>query len=273
MKKIGCHVSIAGGIFNAPARAKELGCEVFQIFTRSPRGGKAPELTPEVVAQFKSEMRTNNQGACYIHTPFYINFAAANNSIREASIRIVREELERGTLIGARYIMTHLGSSKGNTRNSSLDMVADAVRQILKGYKGTTELLLEISAGAGNIIGDTFEELAYIMDRSGTETGVCIDSAHMFASGYDIKTAAGMISTMKIISDTVGKGTIKLIHANDSKVDLGMRRDRHEHIGMGKIGREGFEHLMEHFNLDFILETEHDRVKEDIQVLKQIRSK
>ena len=111
MLKIGCHVSIAGGIVNAPQRAGELGCEVFQIFTRSPRGGAAPELTPEIVKNFKSEMKKWNQENCYIHTPYYINFASSNKSIRDVSARIVREELDKGSLIGAKYIMTHLGSA------------------------------------------------------------------------------------------------------------------------------------------------------------------
>jgi deoxyribonuclease-4 len=271
MKNIGCHVSIAGGIFNAPKRAADLGCEVFQLFTRSPRGGPAPALTSEVVAQFKSEMKTNKQKEVYIHTPYYINFAASTKPIREASIRIVREELERGTLIGAKYSMTHLGSSGDSDRKECLDMVAQAVDHILDGYKGTTELLLEISAGAGSVMGCTFEELAYIMDKSSTPAGICLDTAHMFATGYDIKTKEGFKKTIKLISDTVGKKSIKLIHANDSKIELGGKRDRHDHIGYGKIGKEGFENMMAEFNLDFILETEHDKVKEDIDTLKTIR--
>ena len=108
--KIGCHVSIAGGIVNAPQRAADLGCEVFQIFTRSPQGGSAPKIDAEVVKKFKDEMKKWNQADCYIHAPYYINFASANKAIRKASIRIVREELERGSLIGAKYLMTHLGS-------------------------------------------------------------------------------------------------------------------------------------------------------------------
>ncbi|MBX4189839.1 deoxyribonuclease IV [Candidatus Parcubacteria bacterium] len=272
MRRIGCHVSIAGGIANAPGRAAELGCEVFQLFTRSPRGGAAPAITPEVIKAFREAMKEHGQKDFYIHTPYYINFASDKKHIREASIRIVREELERGSLIGAKYIMTHLGSAGDSPRPDAMQLVAEGVKEILKGYKGSTELLLEISAGSGNVIGDTFEELAQIIEKSGSRAGVCIDSAHMFASGYDIKTKEGFKKTLKTISDTVGKSTIKLIHANDSKVDLGARRDRHDHIGYGKIGKEGFVHLMEEFKLDFILETEHDKVKEDIITLKQIRS-
>ena len=274
MGKIGCHVSIAGGIQNAPGRAAELGCEVFQIFSRSPRGGAAPKITPEIAKAFKAEMKRHGQANCYIHTPYYINFASSNPAIRSASSRIVREELERGTLIGAKYIMTHMGSAGDLARSDALKAVAEGVTKILKGYKGTTILLLEISAGAGNVMGDTFEELDYFIKNSSDKVNVCIDTAHMFASGYDIKTEKGMADTLKVIKKTSRTKRIKLIHANDSKIDLGGRRDRHDHIGKGKIGEQGFINLMKIFpGLDMILETEHDFVVDDIKKLKSLRAK
>src|SRR3989344_4442809 len=192
MIKIGCHVSIAGGIEKAPERAAELGCEVFQMFTRSPRGGTASQITREIAKSFKFEMQKRGQGNCYIHTPYYINFASQNKSIREASARVIREELERGSLIGARFVMTHLGSSGEFVIEKAMDLTAAGLIKALKSYKGTTKLLLEISAGAGNIIGDTFDELKYILNKIGDmDVGVCLDSAHMYASGYDIKTGRG----------------------------------------------------------------------------------
>src|SRR6185295_13626706 len=111
MQRIGCHVSIAGGVQNAPGRAAELGCEVFQMFSRSPQGGPAPKLTAQVVAEFKNNMKEHNQKAAYIHTPYYINFASDKESLRKNSVRIVREELERASLLGVNAIMTHLGSA------------------------------------------------------------------------------------------------------------------------------------------------------------------
>ena len=273
MAKVGCHVSIAGGIVNTPQRAAELGCEIFQMFTRSPQGGKAPEITPEIAKTFKEEMKKWNQENCYIHTPYYINFASSNDFVRMSAPKIVREELERGSLIGAKYIMTHLGSSKDFSREEGLKMTAVGIGQVLKGYKGTTRLLLEISAGAGNVIGDTFEELKYILDECGyDDVDICIDSAHMFASGYDIKTKEGFKTTIEKIKKTVGLKRIKLIHANDSKIELGGRKDRHDHIGDGKIGKEGFVNLTSVFNCDFIAETKDDKVKEDIKILKNTRS-
>lgn len=272
MRRIGCHVSIAGGIQNAPGRAAELGCEVFQMFTRSPQGGAAIKITPEIAEQFKRAMKDNNQAECYIHTPYYINFASEKESLRKSSVGIVREELERGSLIGAKYVMTHLGSAKEGNRQDAIGLVAQSVKEILHDYKGSTELLLEISAGAGALMGCTFEELAEIRAKSGHEVGICLDTAHMFAMGYDLRTPETMAETEKKISVTIGKKTIKLVHANDSKVDLGERKDRHDHIGDGKIGHAGFVHLMSTFDLDLILETEHDKVKEDIKKLKDIRN-
>ena len=271
--KIGCHVSIAGGIVNAPQRAADLGCEVFQMFTRSPQGGAAPALTKEIVEKFRAEMKRCGQENCYIHAPYYINFASSKKAIRSSSARIVREELERGSQIGAKYVMFHPGSAKDMDRADALKITAEGVAKVLAGYTGTTELLLEISAGAGNIIGDTFDELGYIIANCGHKNiGICLDTAHMFASGYDIKTEAGFKKVVATVKKTVGLARIKLIHANDSKIELGGRKDRHDHIGHGKIGEGGFVNLMQVFKEpDLICETQPDLVKKDIEKLKSLR--
>ncbi len=271
MFRIGCHVSIAGGIFNAPKNASDLGCEVFQVFTRSPQGGPAPKIDDDIVKQFKEAMKKEGQADFYIHAPYYINFASAKKTTRDASVRVIREELERGSLLGAKCLMTHLGSSKDFTRGEALKMVAAGAKAIMKGYKGKTEFLLEISAGAGNTIGNTFEELEKIIGGD-DRIGVCLDSAHMFAAGYDIKTKEGFDSTIKTIKKTIGLEKIRVIHANDSMVELNERKDRHDHIGDGKIGIEGFKNLTKQFSkVDFILETQHDKVTQDITRLKQLR--
>ena len=174
--------------------------------------------------------------------------------------------------------MTHLGSSKDFTRKEALRLVGLGVKEIMKGYEGNTEFLLEISAGSGNTIGDSFEELKYIMGNDpfdelrASKIGICIDSAHMFAGGYDIKTKKGFDDTIALIKKTIGLEKIKVIHANDSKVGLGEHKDRHDHIGDGKIGVDGFKNLIKVFpKVDFILETQHDKVAQDIQKLKQLR--
>lgn len=252
------------------------------MFTRSPQGGPAPKIDKEVADNFKKEMKKWAQKDCYIHAPYYINFASTNEATRKASVRVIREELERGTLLGAKCLMTHLGSAKDVPRDKALKLVAAGIRAIMKGYGGSTEFLLEISAGAGNTIGNTFEELEYIIEnsdpfgklRASDRIGICIDSAHMFAGGYDIKTKEGFEAIIKNIKKTIGPESIKVIHANDSKVGLGERKDRHDHIGDGKIGVEGFKNLIKAFpEVDFILETKPDKVAEDIKELKLIRQK
>src|SRR3989339_843690 len=160
----GAHVSTSGGIENAPENAHEIGAAVFQFFDRSPRGGK-PTYTDKSVAEFKANMAKYKIQECYIHTPYYINLASAENRIRFGSISVIREELESASRLGARYVMTHLGSAKDFTDQEALALVVDGINKILNGYTGTAELLIENSSGAGQIIGDTFEEIGSHKDR------------------------------------------------------------------------------------------------------------
>lgn len=273
----GAHVSIAGGLFNAPLNAAALGCEVFQLFTRSPQGGSVPPITEEIIKLFQQNMRLCGQRECYIHTPYFINFASANNRIYYGSINVIRQELERGTLLGARYVMTHLGSYKDLGQKAGSAKVVAGLAEALKGYVGTAELLVEISAGAGAVIGDSFEGVEKILDAPKLKKlpiGVCFDTAHAFASDYDLRTPKAVAATFKKFDQTVGLGRLKLFHANDSKPALNEHKDRHEHIGKGHIGEVGFRALLAHpavRNLNFICETEHDKVKEDLALLKKIR--
>ena len=262
----------------APKRAHDLSCETFQCFTRSPQGGPAPELSPTIIASFRSQMREYGMETFYIHTPYYINFASLEPRIRHGSIKVVREELERGSLLGARYIMTHLGSHTGQTIEEGITKVADAVKQILDGYTGTTGLLLEISAGSGNIIGDIFEEVAEILKQAGRTAGlagICFDTCHAFASGYDFRTPEKAQSVLKEFDKKIGLEYLKLAHVNDSMVDLGGKRDRHEHIGDGFIGIDGMTVLLTTLpfqKIDWLLETEDSKREEDIKILKKLRS-
>jgi len=274
--KFGAHVSIAGGIDKAPGRAHDIGCECFQIFTRSPRGGKPPALGKNLVDSFLAECGEHDLEDYYVHTPYYINLASGKKDLRAASIAIIREELERSSVIGARYVMTHLGSSKGIDRKAAVDKVVDALNRVLDGADDlSSALLLENTAGQGATIGDTFEELAFILDGiDNPSVGVCIDTAHMFASGYDIRTAAALRKTMDELLSVIDPGRIKLIHGNDSKIALGDKKDRHEHIGKGKIGRDGFKAVISHpvlKKLNMIVEIPPDEVAADIALLKRLR--
>src|SRR3989338_2339319 len=154
----------------------------------------------------------------YIHTPYYINFASLEPRIRHSSIKVVREELERGTKLGAGYVMSHLGSYTGQTVEEGIAKVADSVKQILDDYKGTTGLLLEIAAGTGNIIGDTFEEVAQILNQVKNMAGfggVCFDTCHAFASGYDFRTPEKAEAVLTDFDKKIGLEYLKLSHIND----------------------------------------------------------
>lgn len=274
---IGCHVSIAGGIENAPQRAADLGCEVFQIFSRSPQGGKAKEITPEIAEQFKTQCAKLGLQEWVIHTPYYINFASANNRIYHGSINVVRDELERGSKIGAKYVMTHLGSFKDLGKDNGMPKLIDGLDRMLDGYAGSTQFCIEIAAGAGHVIGASFEEVAEIINHKKLkkyDIGVCFDTQHAFGSGYDLRTAKTVKATFDEFDATIGLDKLKLSHCNDSMVELGSNKDRHEHIGKGHIGLDGFKAIateprLQHIN--FYLETKHDAVEEDIAIMKSLR--
>lgn len=279
---IGAHVSIAGGIFEAPQRAHDLGCECFQIFSRSPQGGKAPELTPEVVEKFKTEMKKYALENFYIHTPYYINFASENNRIRYGSVSVVRDELERANLLGAKFVMTHLGTAKDLGQKEAIEKTIEMLQKTLEGYSGKTKLILENSAGAGEIIGDDLSELSKIIKgvNSKSIAGICLDTQHSFASGYDwrdfnVRTGRDL-SLLERIDQEIGLEKIKLIHANDSLTECNSKKDRHAHIGEGLIGQEAFQNIVafaKKNNIDMILETEHEKVMSDMELLKSFRNK
>lgn len=277
---IGCHVSIAGGLWNAPQNAADLGCEVFQIFTRSPHGGPVAPITKDTIEKFKASMKEHSFSQFVIHAPYIINFGSANPRVYHGSIEIVRGELERGTLIGADYVMFHPGSITNNEENGYKQVKA-GFQKVLEGYKGTTKLLIENTAGAGNVVGDTFEELADLMKplvKHKGFGGICYDTQHGFGSGYDIRTPGAVAETFKKFDKIIGLKWLRMFQVNDSKPELGSHKDRHEHIGDGNIGKKGFEALLGYLHsksldIPLILETEHDKVVADIKLLKTLRGK
>jgi len=271
----GAHISTSGGIENAPENAHEIGAAVFQFFDRSPRGGK-PTYTDKSVAEFKANMAKYKIQECYIHTPYYINLASAENRIRFGSISVIREELESASRLGARYVMTHLGSAKDFTDQEALALVVDGINKILNGYTGTAELLIENSAGAGQIIGDTFEEIGFIIKKiQSTRVGVCLDTCHAFTSGYDFRTAKALTETLKQFDKHIGLTKLKLFHLNDSKTELGSHKDRHADIGYGFIKEQAFAAIAGSSalkNINAVLETPEEEInyKQTIQLLKKL---
>lgn len=278
---LGAHVSIAGGIDLAPKRAGKWGCEVFQTFSRSPQGGPAPKLTPEILKKFKAEMDKWQLKAHYIHTPYYINFASANNRIRHGTIAVVRDELERGSLLGSTYVMTHLGSAKDMTLAEAIELTVDGLVQILKDYKGSTQLLIEIAAGSGETLGDTFEEMAEIIEKTEKKLkrqnilNVCFDTQHAFASGYDLRTPTAIKDVVKKFDAIIGLKRLKMSHCNDSKVELGKHVDRHENLGQGQLGLNAFKAIIAEpklKNMHLVLETpRNDQGTEIIAELKLLK--
>jgi deoxyribonuclease-4 len=278
--QFGAHISIAGGIEKAPKKAHEIGCECFQMFSRSPRGGKSLELTEDKRSDFKNNCRKYNLKNYYLHTPYYINLASANHRIYYGSIAAIKKEMEAADLLGAKGVVTHLGSAKELGEKEAREKLVEGLVKVFNPpnhpYQGGAILLLEITAGAGKIMGDSFEEIAYFMKEAEKEIfrnklGVCFDTAHAFASGYDLRNKKAVQKTFDDFDKIIGIKKLKLIHCNDSNVDLNSRVDRHENIGEGKIGTEGFKALLSEprlQDLDFILETPGRKQREEIEILR-----
>jgi len=239
------------------------------------------EITAEVQKKFQEEMDKNKFDTFYIHAPYFINFSSTKGNIYYGSVSVVRQELERGTLLGCKALMTHLGSFGDLTDEEGIVRQVKAIGKVMEGYKGTTQLLLEISAGAGRVVGDTFEELAWILDDKSLKNyniGVCLDSCHLFQSCYDLRTSKDVDAMMKKFDKVIGIDRLVLMHANDSKAEFGKHLCRHENIGKGKIGLDGFKAMAAHKvlgKLDWILETPKDDPKDDpknITLLKKLRN-
>lgn len=275
--KFGAHVSAAAGLWNAPKNAGSIGCEVLQMFSRPPQGGKPSPITDEVVEKFKAGMKEHKIERAYIHTPYFINLASKEARILHGSVAVIRDELERGTALGCHAVMFHPGSAKDVGQEKGVQMVIDGLNRVMDGYEGSCKLLIEISAGAGAVMGDSFEEIAAFIDGAerGKEIGVCFDTQHAFASGYDLRTAEAVDATFKQFDKIVGLKKLIASHCNDSMVELGGKKDRHEHLGKGHIGLEGFRAIVAHpklKHLDLILETPWDGgVEDDLAFLKAAR--
>ncbi len=273
----GAHISIANGIEKTPEKAKLIGCECFQFFTRSPQGEKGIPLSVNVINDFKKECKKYKFKEYYIHAPYFINLGSRDNRIYYNSISVLREELKKGVRLGAHCLVTHLGSARDLGKTRALNKAVMGLTKVLDGYHGQTLLLIEIASGAGKIIGDTFEEIKVIINKLETKiknlVGVCFDSAHAFESGYNLRTKEAVKKTFDQFAQIIGLEKLKLIHANDSKTDLGSRIDRHAHIGKGKIGLIGFNALVNEPRLEkinMIIETPYS-LKDDVKNLKTLK--
>jgi len=242
--KLGFHVSIEGGLDRAVDRAKVLGCTTFQLFTRNPRTWKHRGLTDEAIKAFRSRLEESSINPVFGHMPYLPNLASPRDEVYSKSVESLRVEAERCRLLGVPYLVTHLGSSLGSGYKAGSLRVAQALREVA-GTGGGPMILLENTSGKRNDVGSTFQEICEIMELAGWEgLGVCLDVCHAYARGYNLRTAEGLNDALAELNQAIGLNKLRLVHLNDSVGALGSGTDRHEHIGLGAIGEDGFRNIL-----------------------------
>jgi deoxyribonuclease-4 len=237
---IGAHVSPAGGLPKAIERGVERGCRAIQIFNQSPRQWRPTNYRDEDVAAFKEAMAASPIDAVLIHAVYLVNCASDDREIRAKSLVSLTHSLRVGQAIGAAGVVLHPGSAKQGHVGDAIARAGETIAAALGESEGC-ELHLENTAGAGGTLGRSFDELAALLDAAGASRrlGVCLDSCHLFASGYDIRTPNGMTTVLRECTRTLGRGVVRALHLNDSQAPLGSNRDRHANIGDGELGRKG----------------------------------
>lgn len=242
---LGAHVSIAGGIEKAFARGEAIGCTAIQIFTRNASRWQARPLADAEIEAFRSAQLKSPIGYIAAHDSYLINLASPDPELRNKSIIAFTEELQRCARLGIGDLVMHPGAHTGAGPEAGLRTLIESFRSVLAEAPGEVRILLENTAGQGSSLGAKFSDLAEVMDRLPEGNfGICLDSCHAFAAGYDLASPAGYASTMDEIDRLIGCERIALFHLNDSKKSLGARVDRHEHVGQGCIGCKGFHLLM-----------------------------
>jgi deoxyribonuclease-4 len=237
---IGAHVSPAGGLPKAIERGVERGCRSIQIFNQSPRMWKPSVYREEDVAAFREAMSSSPIDAVLIHAVYLLNCASDDPDIRAKSLASLTHSLRVGQAIGASGVVLHPGSAKTGHVGEAIARAGATMREALQESEGC-QLHLENTAGAGGTLGRSFDELASLLEAagSGERLGVCLDSCHLLASGYDIRTAKGMTSVLSEANRKLGRGRVHSLHLNDSQTPLGSNRDRHANIGKGELGEDG----------------------------------
>src|SRR5712671_7572934 len=248
--RIGIHTSIAGSYLNALESARKLGCNALQIFSASPRmwqGGSAriPEVDAQAFRMRREELRL---GPLVIHANYLINLAAEQRMLQTRSIQAFHDEIVRAMALGADFLVVHPGARGEATMQQAISTIVESVKQASKrAPMGGLRILIENTAGMGSAVGARLEEVGEILaGLRNLPVGACLDTAHLFAAGYDIKSEAGLASTIGQIESTIGLENVPVFHVNDSKIPLGGHVDRHEHIGRGKIGADAFARILRH---------------------------
>jgi deoxyribonuclease-4 len=281
--RIGLHTSIAGALERSALKAAELGANTFQIFSSSPRQWKASVPSLPAIRLFQAAREKYDLYPLAIHDNYLINLASAHEKIRKLSIEAFRGELERAVAIGAEYLIAHPGNYKGHTVEQGIMHFLEGVGEASHGLKlGNLMLLIENTVGAGAQLGGRFEELHVMREFAPKLTdvpiGFCLDTCHLLASGFDVANSAGLRDMVAEADRLLGLDSVRVIHANDSKGALGSHIDRHQNIGNGYIGLDGFRRILQHPRLRskaFILETPMDDGwdKKDLDTLKGLWKK
>ena len=276
--QFGAHMSISGGLHKAFGHGERAGCDTIQIFSKNQQQWRGKALLEQDITLFKAEQQRTGLGPIIVHDSYLINLASPNDELWEKSIGAFADELERCNALGIPYLVTHPGAHTGSGEEAGLQREASAINRLLDaGTGGDTMILLETTAGQGTCLGQRFEHLAYLIEQAvrPERIGICVDTCHMLAAGYDIRTAEACAATFAEFNRIVGIERIKAFHLNDSQKDLGSRVDRHAHIGAGCVGLDGFRAIVNDprfADLPMIIETpKGDDLAEDIENLSRLR--
>ncbi|NLC52443.1 MAG: deoxyribonuclease IV, partial [Firmicutes bacterium] len=274
--RFGVHVSIGKGLPAAVQAAKDLGCDAFQIFSGNPRGWQKKPLAASDVATFRQKVQEYGLGPVVVHLSYLPNPAAEEDELYKKSIIAIAEEYQRAVTLDADYFVVHAGKAGKQSREAALNKVAVGVEKILTLVPGRTRFLLENQAGAGTEIGGDLVHLSAILKtiNQPDRTGLCLDTCHAFAAGYDLRSKEGIDRLLAEVETTLGLEAIHLFHLNDALGELGSHLDRHTHIGEGRIGPEGFGLLLTDPRISAltgILETPKTNPDDDLRNLSVVR--
>ncbi len=275
--RVGLHVSISGSLSAAVDNAVERQCSAFQIFTRSPRMWTAKEIPKKDSQEFREKLASSkiDRFATVAHMPYLPNLASPNSATHAKSVSVLIKEVERCAQLGIPYLVAHLGSHLGEGEEKGIKQLVSAFEKAAQSKNDVT-ILLENTAGQKNSVGSDFAQWAEIFSKLKPKNrfGVCFDTCHAFAYGYDLRTEKDVTETFKKFDDTVGFENLKILHLNDSKGELGSNLDRHEHIGLGKIGEKGMASVVRMANkkdIPIILETPIDNTRDDYGNIKKVK--
>ena len=274
---LGAHVSASGKIYESIDRAKELGCNTMQIFSRNPQRWRERLLEPEDIEEFKRRREKAKIKPVFVHIPYLINLASPNPRLYKGSIEAYIEDIKEAVSLKIDYIVTHMGSHKETSEEAGLKRLTQALNTIIEKTRDSdVGILLENTAGSGSWLGYKFIHQKKVLEglKEKERVGLCFDTAHAYLAGYDISTKEGLEATLDEIEELVGINLIKLIHLNDACGKLGTKHDRHDNIGKGDIGLEGMRRIINHQklkNLPFILETPKKNENDDVMNLKTVR--